>query len=403
TSGYSNPCMMLPKNKVPTGVAVTNGNEFALVTVWDTAALKGQVAVIALDSCGEAKGGNPLEAWWQPGPGMPSFSIISAMKLLGFIDLPGMCAPTEIVAAGNKVGSDTHWDGKFLHLGKLELSKQEVRDSFVKGDNRDVGSTAGFAVVTSKHEKKVAFIDLKPLFQFYREMYLTTPENYAKTRKLGPGPKEWPYTFDVEPRCKPRLVQILPLHAPPTALLASPFGGSAKARAFVATVDGKVFVYSVGGLADGTAKTVQEVRCVGFVPVGRNPCSLSHVMWDGDYRLDELIACCRGDRELCFVKLDAGLNSGKVWKRLRDSRLEDPVDVENSITGFIACFLVTVSDFKGKKIFNYRYGPISAWEPDYKKVHATYGVGPDGKSEFECNGWVDVAGHPFRLTSSNVP
>src|SRR5213075_3320492 len=66
----NNATTTLAPNKVPTGIAVTNGNEFALVTVWDTATLKGQVAVIALDSCAQAKGGNPLEAWWQPCPGM---------------------------------------------------------------------------------------------------------------------------------------------------------------------------------------------------------------------------------------------------------------------------------------------------------------------------------------------
>ena len=38
----------LPANKVPTGMAITNNSEYALVTVWDTTALKGQVAVISL-------------------------------------------------------------------------------------------------------------------------------------------------------------------------------------------------------------------------------------------------------------------------------------------------------------------------------------------------------------------
>ncbi|HSV60320.1 MAG TPA: hypothetical protein VLJ19_15600, partial [Variovorax sp.] len=33
----------LPANKVPTAVAQTNSGEFALITVWDTAALKGQI------------------------------------------------------------------------------------------------------------------------------------------------------------------------------------------------------------------------------------------------------------------------------------------------------------------------------------------------------------------------
>ena len=40
--------MKLPANKVPTAIAMTTQSEFALVTVWDTDARKGQVAVIAL-------------------------------------------------------------------------------------------------------------------------------------------------------------------------------------------------------------------------------------------------------------------------------------------------------------------------------------------------------------------
>jgi len=169
----------------------------------------------------------------------------------------------------------------------------------------------------------------------------------------------------------------------------------------VATVDGKVLVYSVGSLADDAPAAAPEIRCVGFVPVGRNPTRISHVQWDWDYRLDEFIVSCRGDREICFVKLDAGLNTGKVWKRLRDSRLQDPVDVENSVTGFIACYLVTVCDFKGKQILNYRYGAIHT--PDYQKPVFTFGVGADGKSEAEFDGGVEIPGHAFRLTSANVP
>jgi hypothetical protein len=408
SSDWRHPCLLLPRNKVPTGVAVTNSHEFALVTVWDTAALKGQVAVIALDSdiaVVDSVGGDRSTAWawWQSVPGMPNLGTLSGMKLLGFVDLPGMSTPTDIAAVGNRPGADPHWEGKYVHLCKLDLSKQAVRDSFTKGDNQEFGSRAGFAVVVSKYEKKVAFLDLRPLFQYYREMYLSTPENFARTRKLGPGPKDWPYSFDVEPHAKPRVVHMLQVHAHPTAVHASPFGGSGKARAFVATVDGKVLVYSVGALADDPSSRAPDVRCVGFVPVGRNPSCISQVTWDGDYRLDELLVSSRGDREIDFVKLDASLNSGRVTKRLRDSRLQDPVYVENSVTAFIHSWVLTVCDFKGKQILNYRYGTITAWEPDYKKAHATYGMGPDGKAEFECEGWAEITGHPFRLSTANVP
>jgi len=40
--------LQLDPGKVPTAISVTDAGEFALVTVWDTINLKGQVAVIAL-------------------------------------------------------------------------------------------------------------------------------------------------------------------------------------------------------------------------------------------------------------------------------------------------------------------------------------------------------------------
>ena len=84
----------LPANKVPTAITMTTQSEFALVTVWDTTALKGQVAVIALaglcDGCdpynssGHTIGNVKYEAyykWWNewmaPYPGLPNMGSIA--------------------------------------------------------------------------------------------------------------------------------------------------------------------------------------------------------------------------------------------------------------------------------------------------------------------------------------
>ncbi len=399
TSGYAYPCLMLPRNKAPTAVAVTNGSEFALVAVWDTAALKGQVAVIALESSSAVRAGNPSEQRPQPAPGLWNWGILTGMKLLGFVDLPGMNAPTEIAAVGNRPTKECSLNGRWAPLGRVDLAQPSVRESYWKGENRDQIQSAGFAVVISKYEKKAAFVDLRPLFQYYREMYFASPENFEKTRKSGPGPKEWPTTFEAEPRCKPRVVATLTLPSPPTAVHASPFGGAARARAFVATLDGRIRIYSVGGLAEEAPSSPAGIQLVGYVPVGRNPTRIAYVQWDWDYRLDELIVCCRGDREICFVKLDGSMNSGAVTKRLRDSRLADPVSVENTTTAFNHCFLISVCDFKGRQVINYRYGAFTT----QNEPKASFAMGPDGKAGFECGGWMQFPGRPFRLTSANVP
>ena len=114
----NNATTKLGPNKVPTGVAVTNGNEFALVTVWDTVALKGQVAVVAL--AGLCDGCDPMNSaahttngvsysawhnWWNEWigvyPGLPNMGNTAFMKVLGYVDIPGMAAPTEIAVTTN--------------------------------------------------------------------------------------------------------------------------------------------------------------------------------------------------------------------------------------------------------------------------------------------------------------
>src|SRR5436305_3013027 len=154
-------------------------------------------------------------------------------------------------------------------------------------------------------------------------MYLTTDENYRKTRDSGPDPGQWPYAFEVDPACQPRVVKVYDVPEP-TAVLASLSGGE-KARAVIASRDGKVGVYRVGGLATEAPAAAEEIERVAEVQVGRNPTCLAYQK----YSHDTAIAVSRGDREIAWVRY---ADKPEATRRLRDARLLDPVFVEVSDT-----------------------------------------------------------------------
>ena len=88
----------------------------------------------------------------------------------------------------------------------------------------------------------------------------------------------------------------------------------------------------------------------------------------------------------------------RVIRRLRDTRLQDPVFLEVSDTHGIETSLLTVADFAGRKIINYRYSPVIF----ATQGGAKFGMGSDGKDEFECGGVMELPGSPFSLSATNV-
>lgn len=377
------PACILPQGKLPLAMDVTPRNEFALIAVHDVKNKKGQLAVVALD--GGATNGFTF-AWRGRHPGLANAGYIGGMKLLGFVDLP-VAAPTWICAVGNhgsgRLDSPT---GRVNEHKAWNLDEQSHRSHLL---NSGYLASAGYAVVTARHEDKAVFVDLEPLFGYFREMY-ASEENYGKTRDQGPGPGQWPYTFEHEPRSKPRVVATLSVREP-TAAIASLAGGKG-ARALVASMDGTIGIYRVGALAAEGPASPEEIARVGSLRVGRNPVCLRHHR----YSRDTFLAVSRGDREVCWIKLSG--DTAQVTRRLRDRRLVDPVYVEVAETHGIETELVTVCDFKGRKIVNYRCSEV---------VFATqggerFGCGPSGKDDFECGGWMDMPGSPFCLSGTNV-
>ena len=384
------PTFRFPPNKLLTGISILNKSEFALVTLHDTKKRAGQVAVLSLRVDGKKT--HFVHEWqddhaWS----LPSVGLFCDIKLLGYIDLPGIEFPTSVCAVGND--SNTRMNGRDGNAGILreyDLAKQADRNVFWKGPNSQYGSTAGFAVVAGKYENKAAFLDLQPLIQKVREMYFTTEENYQKTRDSGLDPKQWPFSFDVDPSWKPPVMKVVDV-ARPTAVIASLAGG-AKARAFIASEDGTVGIYTVGGLATTAPAVPEAIARVAEVQVGRNPSCLAYQK----HSSDTIIAVSRGDREIAWIK--NAKDSPQVIHRLRDARLLDPVFAEMSDTHGVETALITVADFKGRKILNYRFSRVVF----ATQGGAKFGMGPEGNDEFECGGIMEFPGQPFCISATNV-
>lgn len=409
--------LRLPANKVPTAVAVTNSSEFALVTVWDTSAMKGQIAVIALaglcEGCTVSTPNKP-DYWGEWGaayPGMPNLGNIAFMKLVGFVDLPeSVRAPTEIsVTTGWNP-----WDGRprdannqYTTPYKFPITNETNRQTFVSGNNTGVYPRGGMAIVASKSEKRVSFVDLKPLFDYYRSMYFGARTDFDKTANVGTADNQWP--FALPESAKPKVVNTLDLGARPTAVKATLWGDNL--RAWVATQEGNLRFFDINGYGHGTGTS--SFAEVGRVAVGPNPTSISYyraTMNDmGNDINNTLLVLSRADRMVRWVDFSADHNSATVRRNaLADSRIVDPVMIEDNGNHGTAMWVLSMADYGGKAIRNFRYGPVIFWSnPGACQPPNGCGLGPNNlpasQYPFEYGGDMTLPGKPFVISTANVP
>lgn len=390
----------LPDGLVPTAGTVTPSNEFLLVTVWNIREHKGQLAVIAIKGKVLAEGDSTDDnGHYQYG--FPNWPHITGMKLLGLLDLP-FAAPTSIAATTDL--AINFGRGQTQNAG-FDLSQQTERDTWYnwsQGSNLDHykrTARSGYAVVASRAENKVTFVDLQPLFAYYRQMYFTSEANYIQTKNEGAPDNLWPFSFTYAPEQKPLIVQTINV-AQPTAVATGTSrntfrwrgGNSSKfeENAYVASMDGSVRIYKVGDLRTPYSSSALAVgNPFKTFQVGRNPTNIDYgaVASVGN----ELFFNSRGDRSISFVDED-----GTVHGTLRDSRLKDPVYVtvsHNQRRGHWASIL-TVMDYRGKKVVNYRYAP----DPYSEDVP----VGQNGTSKFEFGFITLLPGKPFMYTLAEV-
>ncbi|VTU40300.1 hypothetical protein [Variovorax sp. PBL-E5] len=418
-TAYNQGTAQLAAGKVPTAIAVTNSGEFALVTVWDTVNLKGQVAVIALAGlCNACTPDNP-GAWYNNWgewngvyPGLPNLGNFAYMKVLGYVDLPTtMKAPTEISAStGVSVDSynattNTYWN--------LPLSSDSNRTSFYSGANSGGVARTGIAVVISKSEQQAAFIDLRPLFSYYREQYFNVAANpqSAFNSKIvngrGPADNQWPYTFTAVPSQMPTVIKTISLAQRPSAVKVGLL--STTSRAWVATQDGQLHIYKLGNYLNATtAGTATDITDAGTTPVavGRNPTSIAYVKKGGADH--DLIVTSRGDRRIDWVRFANDFNSGiprVPALSLSDASLVDPISAEDNENHGTESYVLSVADYGGRKISNYRYGPVifrTNVTPGWN-CQPPNGCPVSGSGPFEYGGSLSLPGGVFQVVTSNIP
>lgn len=394
----------LPQGMVPTSMAVTPYNEFLVVTVWDTNTLTGKLAFIALRPRQMAVG-NPSQTqntrWYW---GTPGAWTNRGMKLLGFVDLP-FAAPTSVDVSNNLYLQNPRGFSDNDNPARGDLSRQSARDLW-RGVNPVYPAgevqwhqlaSGGYAVVASRAEGKVSFVDMTPLYQFYRDMYLTTQANFDRTTDTSlTDPAKWPFAFSAAPKQRPVVSTTLNIPQPTSVsagvmangyintrsneffeyIQRSPkefWSGDGveperligRSRAFVATMDGTVRGFNVQGLVFPTSpvgKTVSATPLFSFA-AGRNP-SFAYVNATSTAS-DDLWLVSRGDRRITFA-----WPTGDVQYSFTDRRLNDPVAgaVSFNQAGYggsgagraVNAPIISVMDYNGKAIFTYAVNPRPA-------------------------------------------
>jgi len=408
----------LAPDKVPTAVAMTSNSEFAFVTVWDTAQLKGQVAVVALAGlCDGCKLEGPYYEWWNEWqgvyPGLPNMGNIAFMKVLGYVDLPpGMNAPTEIAVTTGMHPFNTVLGGG-LFMGQAHSPLGRHWRSFARsGDNHQRYAKGGVAVVVSKSERKAAFIDLKPLFDYINGVYFS--EAVSGIGPVGQEERQWPHGFGFKPQARPVVVKTVALDARPTAVKTT-ITRTRDARAWIATEEGSLRIFDLGGYAPGAEERLGSpngIQALGQVAVGRNPTSLAHSKGEPDAAMrddplnGQVIVTARGDRRIQWVRFSPDGRSGRVVRTLQDSRIVDPIAAEDIDNFANVGMTLSVADYSGRSVLNYRYGTVvfadrgAQWACQPPRGCP---VKPTGDLAVEFGGGFRMQGRPYQINTSNVP
>lgn len=384
TAGDTKPYFQLPANEVPTAVSLTLFNEFAFVTIWDTDALAGKIAVFALRAVEPA-------AFSVPYFGLANEGGFTNIQLLGYIDLPDMKTPTGISANGNNGGTPGgHVIG--FEFGNM-MDDPAVRQAFARDDNERWVPTKGHAVAISRWEGKATFIDVTPLFQFVRKVYFGSDADW----QLAKNQEVWPFSFESNPEMVPQVVATLDVEKPAAVRIGnmpdnSP-GLGAPFKAWIADQPGTLHFFDMTAFAsDPRPVPAESIVEIATLEVGETLTAMSLLGWNND-----AVLASRGDRSVAWVHV--GETEATVTTRLRDTRLQDPVRVDSNDRGPV----VTVADFHGKQLVTFRVGRT---EDNGGKPPANYGCGEAGADtdcvSFECGGVLPIAGMPFFVGTTNV-
>lgn len=347
-------CVILPEAHVPTAIAITPGNEFAFVTVWDTENISGKVAVIALADTP----GTYAASWPSSYPGLPNPGHFGFAKLLGFVELSEMKAPTSVAVATDHSGADVDRRGA------------DLADVNLRGNYSDVASS-GFAVVSSGAERTVEWIDLTPLLSGFAAAYFDDdPSGYASP---GGGADAWPPTFDSNAAFAPVPAGATKTDAHPMSVAASGSTG------YVGFRDGTLAIFDASDPA--------AVGKAGDVDL---PGAATCLTWSPDGK--QLVATSRATQSISWVSV--GSDEPAVDKILNDSRIIDPICAQDTLTsGSSSVRTIVIADFSGS-LHSFRHGNATLASGDAFNLD----------NSFEYGGAYQPDGLPFlvSVTSDNV-
>jgi hypothetical protein len=388
-----------PADFTPTAASLSNNGEFLLVTGWNTATYHGQLAVIAIGSSKPAGDFWGYE-WTETYPGFRNYSLPVFNKLLGIIDLPDMAAPTAVEAVGNWVYR-SHLPGS-LNPGQFSLSNQANWQCFTNGQCASLYDTKGFALVASRNERKVLLLDLSPLFgAISHGMFDSWAEFRANVANIGTGAGQWPPTFAEHSTETPAVVKTMVFESPVTAISASLYPDD---RAFIATEDGTLHVWDTDGLQTGTGTGMNSGE-IYTLKIGNNVTRIAHMKhWlSGDSAADavryQYILLSRGDKTVTWIDMSSGAPT--VVRTLADTRLVDPISVEDNNNHLTQSDLIDIADYGDKNIKGYRYGPVIFY--GVSNPPPVFGMGPAGLDPFEYEGAYATPTGPFSISSENIP
>ncbi|HTO02261.1 MAG TPA: hypothetical protein VL069_01105 [Opitutus sp.] len=394
------PWIKFPAHKKVQDLAVTSNNEFVLVALYDQERQTGQLAVIMI----EAKG-LPFHTLKQMG--LPNQASVSAMKLLGYVDLPVGTSLRVSAACNGQWGGPSATAGKTL--GQMVLTDEGTLKKLYAGTWAGVVANAGYAVVISRDENKAVVVDLSPLFKYVRESWLSSLESFTTTtaaRAAG----TWPATFEEKPELQPTVRVERKIERPVSVICGHHVDRWSQDRYkfHVGTEAGDLVIFDASPIMARFPwhKKGAAIAEMGRVFVGENPISLTFSRRNegrgcalfpagskqkGDGENNVLWIACRKTRQVVQVITVGG--RGLLLRTLEDTRLQDPVGVVVCVRGYV----VHVCDFAGKQIIGFRIGTITDTraEPDIVYPPA------EGKG-WEISGILPVPGYPHTITSENV-
>jgi hypothetical protein len=277
------------------------------------------------------------------------------------------------------------------------MTSADARIALSREDYERRVSMAGQAVILSRWENEITFLDLRPLAQFVRSVYFGADDakrQSAAARTSGLSPS-------IMRRSKPLVIATLASPSPTVARIGnqgSPNDQDLRKplKAWVGNLDGEIRIFDVSSFAEDAPRPIPEASIteLAVTNAGRNSTSMTR---QGS---ETVLVVSRGDRRLEWIGIaEDDKKTLKVLRTLEDSRIGDPVLADVSDRGPV----VTIGDFTAKRLFNYRFGPT---ENNGGKPPANYGCGPNGAdatcAAFEFGGTFDLPGTPFFVGTTNV-